>query len=250
MSPNTLNFTHPLPLSRHRFILARYVYQNDPDNADNYTAKPYEFPIFPWLLVFEIVFFGSTCLSVYFAIQCVRRSKSSNLCACRRVRLPRVTTMYVVSIQRNDVRVCRYHIVKTDKAILDHQTGDIKKRLLFEPIPGWWNVFRHALPEMILLMVQIPPGIKSSFSMPAYNGEMVTYSVRIFNCVCFLRLYLFVRLLKNTSSLHAEDLSIVSDLRKTTDLEESKLLYIKSVVHQHTTTICFFCVMGGITIFA
>ena len=158
--------------------------------------------------------------------------------------------MYVVSIQRNDVRVCRYHIVKTDKAILDHQTGDIKKRLLFEPIPGWWNVFRHALPEMILLMVQIPPGIKSSFSMPAYNGEMVTYSVRIFNCVCFLRLYLFVRLLKNTSSLHAEDLSIVSDLRKTTDLEESKLLYIKSVVHQHTTTICFFCVMGGITIFA
>ena len=44
--------------------------------------------------------------------------------------------------------------------------------------------------------------------------------------------------------------SIVSDLRKTTDLEESKLLYIKSVVHQHTTTICFFCVMGGITIFA
>ena len=44
--------------------------------------------------------------------------------------------------------------------------------------------------------------------------------------------------------------SIVSDLRKTTDLEESKLLYIKSVIHQHTTTICFFCVMGGITIFA
>ncbi len=146
--------------------------------------------------------------------------------------------------------VLRYHIVKTDKKILDHQTGDIKKRLLFEPIPGWWNVFRHALPEMFLLMVQVPPGIKTPFSMPAYNGETVTYSVRIFNCVCFLRLYLFVRLLKNTSSLHAEDLSIVSDLRKTTDLEESKLLYIKSVVHQHTTTICFFCVMGGITIFA
>ncbi len=145
---------------------------------------------------------------------------------------------------------CRYHIVKTDKQILDHQTGDIKKRLLFEPIPGWWNVFRRALPEMFLLMVQIPPGIKTAFSMPAYNGEMVVYSVRVFNCVCFLRLYLFVRLLKNTSSLHAEDLSIVSDLRKTTDLEESKLLYIKSVVHQHTTTICFFCVMGGITIFA
>jgi hypothetical protein len=42
--------------------------------------------------------------------------------------------------------------------------------------------------------------------MPAYNGEVVTYSVRIFNCVCFMRLYLFVRLLKNSSSLHAEDL--------------------------------------------
>ncbi len=55
----------------------------------------------------------------------------------------------------------RYHIVKTDKKILDHQTGDIKKRLLFEPIPGWWNVFRHALPEMVLLMAQIPPGIKT-----------------------------------------------------------------------------------------
>jgi hypothetical protein len=150
----------------------------------------------------------------------------------------------------NSIFETRYHIVKTDKKILDHQTGDIKKRLLFEPIPGWWNVFRHALPEMFLLMVQVPPGIKTWFSMPAYNGGEVIYSVRIFNCICFLRLYLFVRLLKNTSSLHAEDLSIVSDLRKTTDLEESKLLYIKSVVHQHTTTICFFCVMGGITIFA
>ena len=50
--------------------LGRYVYQYDPNNLDNYNADPYDFPIFPWLLVFEIIYFGSTCLSVYFGIQC------------------------------------------------------------------------------------------------------------------------------------------------------------------------------------
>jgi hypothetical protein len=63
-------------LMRLRFIYVilaphhRYVYQYDPGNLDNYTANPYSFPVFPWLIVFEITYFGSTCLSVYFGIQC------------------------------------------------------------------------------------------------------------------------------------------------------------------------------------
>ncbi len=50
-------------------VICSYVYQYDTENPDNYKANPYDFPIYPWLLVFEIVYFGSTCLSVYFGIQ-------------------------------------------------------------------------------------------------------------------------------------------------------------------------------------
>jgi hypothetical protein len=55
-------------------VSCRYVYQYDPENLDNYTANPYNFPVYPWLLAFEIVYFGSTCLSVYFGIQYVHRA--------------------------------------------------------------------------------------------------------------------------------------------------------------------------------
>jgi hypothetical protein len=150
------------------------VYQYDPSNPDNYTANPYDLPVFPWLIVFEITYFASTCLSVYFGIQCVSNSIPPPL-----LRQFGEAALLFISFAPRPPCIARpphsrYHIVKTDKKILDHQTGDIKKRLLFEPIPGWWNVFRRALPEMILLMIQIPPGIKTHFSMPAYNGETVT----------------------------------------------------------------------------
>jgi hypothetical protein len=75
----------------------------------------------------------------------------------------------------------QYHIVKRQQhAAMSHISAML--------VETKWTVCRRVFPEVLLLILQIPPGIDSTFSESNFTGNTAVHRVRVFNCMCFLRM--------------------------------------------------------------
>lgn len=75
----------------------------------------------------------------------------------------------------------QYHIVKRQQHI--HIT-----HISVAHAETKWTVCRRVFPEVLLLILQIPPGIDFTFREQNFTGNYAVHRVRIFNSLCFLRM--------------------------------------------------------------
>jgi hypothetical protein len=100
----------------------------------------------------------------------------------------------------------RYHIVKQQQHIYIAQAKPNVETAL--------TISRRLLPEMLLLLVQVPPGIHFTFEETNFTGNVAVHRLRVFNAVCFFRMYTFVRVLKTKSDLESHALDISAGMKR------------------------------------
>jgi hypothetical protein len=75
----------------------------------------------------------------------------------------------------------QYHLVKKQQHIHITHVHELQPETK-------WTVFRRVFPEIIMLLIQVPPGVDATFKEINFTGNVAVHRVRIFNALCFLRM--------------------------------------------------------------